>query len=146
MDGIDAKLLWARTATGKSLLAEIMLGAKLTRMDASISRDYTGRYNFTTTKQHFMESVEWIDTALPAIIAEIPESELGEFEGCIERIYPCETSSVRSKATNASRRSTTSYLSALTHSFGSDDSADTAPPPNPLDKPLQSDDRVRFRR
>jgi hypothetical protein len=128
MDGFDEKLLHARTANGKSVFDEIMLGANLTRIDPCLSRDYTGRYNLTTTDQHFVAAVEWLDTALPAIIVDIPEDERGEFEGCVERIYPRDTSSSHSTTTIASRKSTTSYLSALTNGFDSDNSADTAPP------------------
>jgi hypothetical protein len=129
MDGIDEKLLHARTANGKSVFDEIMLGAKLTRIDSCLSRDYTGRYNLTTTEQNFVAAVKWLDTEPPAIIDDIPAAERREFEGCVERIYPLDTSSSHSTTTTASRRkSTTNYLSALTNGFDSDNSADTAPP------------------
>jgi hypothetical protein len=74
-----------------------------------------------------MEAVEWIDTELPGIIAALPESERGEFEGCVERISPREVSASHSTTSTASRKSTTSYLSALTHGFDSD-CEDTSPP------------------
>jgi hypothetical protein len=128
MDGIDDKLLYSRTGTGKSLFDEILLGAQLTRIDSCPSRDYSGRYNFTTTEKHFIEAVEWIDTVLPGIIEAVPASERGEFEGCVERISPREVSSSHSTTSTASRKSTTSYLSALTHGFDSDDSKDSSPP------------------
>jgi hypothetical protein len=127
MDGLDEKLLHDRTANVKSVFDEIMLGANLTRIDPCSSRDYTGRHNLTTTEQDFVAAVEWLDTALPAIIVDIPKDKRGEFEGCIERIYPRDTSSSHSTTTIASRKSTTSYLSALTNGFESDNSADTAP-------------------
>jgi hypothetical protein len=112
----------------KSVFDEIMLGANLTRIDPCLSSDYNGRHNFTTTEQHFVAAVEWLDTALPAIIVDIPEDERGEFEFCVERIYPRDTTSSHSTTKNASRKSMTSYLSALTSSFDSDNSADTATP------------------
>jgi hypothetical protein len=120
IDGIDNKLLFARTTTGQSVFDKILRGAQLTPIDSCPTRDYSGRYSFTTTEQHFIEAVELIDTVLPGIIAALPESERGEFEGCIER-------TLHSTTSTASRKSTTSYLSALTH--GSDsDCEDTSPP------------------
>jgi hypothetical protein len=75
LDGIDEKLLYARTASGTSVFDEMLLGANLTRIDSCPSRDHSGRYNLTTTEQHFISAVEWIDhTDLPAIIAALPES------------------------------------------------------------------------
>jgi hypothetical protein len=126
MDGIDTKLLSARTATGKSIRDELIEGAKLTRIDLCISRSYTGRYNFSTTDENYIQAVEWIDTEFPLMLADILDEDRGEFEGCVERISPRVSSS--SNSTAASRTSTTSYLSALTHGFGSDDSADASPP------------------
>jgi hypothetical protein len=64
MDGFDEKLLFARTVTGKSISDEIPLGAKLTRINSCPIGDYSGRSNFTTAEQHFVEAVEWIDTSL----------------------------------------------------------------------------------
>jgi hypothetical protein len=127
MDGFDEKLLFAGTLTGKSASDEILLGAKLTRIDSCPTRDYSRRYNFTTTEQHFIEAVEWIDTSLQSIIAALPESERGEFEGCFKRISPRDVSSFHSTTSTASRKSTTSYLSALTHGFDSDSEV-SAPP------------------
>jgi hypothetical protein len=75
MDGIDEKLLYARTPAGKFVLDELLLGAQLTRIDPCPSCDYSGRYNLTTTEQHFIAAVEWIDTELPLLIAEIPEAD-----------------------------------------------------------------------
>jgi hypothetical protein len=127
MDGIDETLLSTRTMTGKSVHDEIILGAKLTRIDPCPLRDHTGRYNFTTTEQHYVEAVEWIDIELPGIIASLPESERGEFDGFIERISPRDVSSAHSTTSTASRKSTTSYLSALTNGFDSE-SEDCSPP------------------
>jgi hypothetical protein len=127
IDGIDEKLLYARTDTGKSVGGLLLQGAKLTRIDSCPNRDHIGRYNLTTTAQNFIAAVEWIDTELPEIIAAIPEGERGEFEGCVERVSP-RASSSHSTTTNNSRKSTTSYLSALTLGFDSDNSNDAAPP------------------
>jgi hypothetical protein len=102
VDGIDDKLLFARTATGQSVLDEILRGTQLTRIDSCPTRDYSGRYNFTTTEQNYMEAVKWIDTELPGIIAALPESERGGFEGCVERISPREVSASHSTTSTAS--------------------------------------------
>jgi hypothetical protein len=106
----------------------MLKGAHLTRIDSCPTRDYTGRYNLTTTEHHYIAAVEWIDTELPTLIAAIPEGERGEFDGCVERISPRVSSSSHSTTTTASRKSTTSYLSALTIRFDSENSDDTAPP------------------
>jgi hypothetical protein len=42
MDGLDDKLLRARTAEGKSVLDKLLVGAQLTRIDSCPTRDYTG--------------------------------------------------------------------------------------------------------
>jgi hypothetical protein len=128
MDGFDTTLVFTRTMTGKSVFDELLHGAKLTRIDSCPSRDCSGRYNFTTTEQHFVEAFEWIDTEHQGIIESVPESERGEFDGCVERISPRDLSSSHSTKSTASRKSTTSYLSALTHGFDSDNSEDAAPP------------------
>jgi hypothetical protein len=128
MDGFDTTLLFARAMKGKSVFDELLHGAKLTRIDSCPSRDYSRRYNFTTTEQHFVEAFEWIDTELQGIMASVPESERGEFNGCVERISPRDLSSSHSTKSTESRKSTTSYLSALTHRFESDNSEDAAPP------------------
>jgi hypothetical protein len=60
------------------------------------------------------------------LIDTLPQDQRGAFDGCVERISPRVISS--SSSTAASRMSTTSYLSALTAGFGSDQSADEAPP------------------
>jgi hypothetical protein len=65
MDGIDGKLLSARTAAGKSIRDELIEGAKLTRIDSCTSRSYTGRYNCSTTEDNYIQAVEWIDTKFP---------------------------------------------------------------------------------
>jgi hypothetical protein len=127
MDGIDEQLLYARDVNGKSVWDQLLQGARLTRIDSCPTRDHTGRYNLTTTAINVIAAVEWIDTTLPEIIATIPEEERGEFEGCIERISP-EASSSHSTTTNSSRKSTTSYQSALTIGFDSEHSGDPAPP------------------
>jgi hypothetical protein len=119
--------MYARTDKGKSVGDLRLQGAKLTRIDSCTNRDHTGRYNLTTTAQNFIAAVEWIDTELPEIIAAIPEGERGEFEGCVERVSPGASLS-HSTTTNNSRKSTTSYLSALTLGFESDNSDDAAPP------------------
>jgi hypothetical protein len=62
------------------------------------------------------------------MLADILEEHRGEFEGCVESISPRVSPSLNS--ITASRTSITSYLSALTHGFGSDDSADASPPKN----------------
>jgi hypothetical protein len=126
MDGINDKLLFARTAVGKSVLDELLVGAQICRIDSCPTRDYTGRYNLSTTENHFIKAVKWLDTELPLLIADIPKADRGDFEGCVERISP-QVSSL-SNSTTASRTSTTSYLSALTLGFGSDHSADDGPP------------------
>jgi hypothetical protein len=113
--------------TGKSVFDEILRGAQLTPIDSCPTRDYSGRYNFTTTEEHFIEAIKWIDTELPGIIAALPESERDEFEGCVERISPRDVSASHSTTSTASRKSNTRYLSALTHGFDSD-CEDSSPP------------------
>jgi hypothetical protein len=88
MDGIDDKLLSARTLAGKSVLDELLFGAQISRIDSYPTRDYTGRYNLSTTADHFIKAVKWLDTELPLLIAHVPEADRGDFEGCVERIPP----------------------------------------------------------
>jgi hypothetical protein len=126
MDGIDDKLLRAYTSPGTTLLDDILVGAQIGRVDTVTTKDYIGRYNFSTTAEHYIAAVEWLDTTLPILIETLPQDQRGDFDGCVERVSPRVISS--SSSTAASRTSTTSYLSALTAGFGSDQSADKAPP------------------
>jgi hypothetical protein len=75
MDGLDEKLLYARTPTGKLVLDERLVGAQISRIDLCATRDYTGRYNLSTTEDHFIRAVEWLDNELPLLIAELPEDK-----------------------------------------------------------------------
>jgi hypothetical protein len=72
MDGIDDKLLKATTGSGKILMDEILVGAQICRFDSCTTKDYVGRNNFTTTKENFLDSIEWFDTQLPILISTIP--------------------------------------------------------------------------
>jgi hypothetical protein len=128
MDSLDDKLLYARTADGKSILDEVFLVAQLTRIDSCPTGDFTRPNNLTTTEQHYIAAVKWIDTELPLLNAAVPKASRGEFDGCVERISPHVPSSSHSTTTTASRKSTTSYLSALTIGFDSDNSEDATPP------------------
>jgi hypothetical protein len=57
MEGVDDKLLKAATGSGKILMDEIVVRAQICRIDSSTTKDYVGRYNFSTTEEHFLTSV-----------------------------------------------------------------------------------------
>jgi hypothetical protein len=77
MDGICENLLNVMTSTGRDLREDITLGAQILRMDINHSKHYLGRYNLSTSEQHYLQAIEWIDVTLPVLIASIPEEERG---------------------------------------------------------------------
>jgi hypothetical protein len=113
---------------GKNLEDEIMLRAQIFRVDESATRDHIGRYNLSTTSEHYQAALVWLDTELPKLIERIPKGNLGEFDGCVERVTPRVPSSRHDGSVNSGQSSTRSYLSILTSFYGADESDDDVPP------------------
>ena len=62
MDGMDATLLNATTSTGNDLAHDIMVNAQIFRIDDVPVKDHLGRYNFSTTEEHYLHAITWLDT------------------------------------------------------------------------------------
>jgi hypothetical protein len=88
VNGIDESILCYVLDNGNDLADEIQTKAQIFRLDPSATRDHIGRYNFSTTEEHYQHAIHWLDVALPNIIETIPADQRGEFEGCIERVAP----------------------------------------------------------
>jgi hypothetical protein len=138
MDGICENLLNAMTSTGRDLREDITLGAQILRMDINHAKNYLGRYNFSTSEQHYLQAIEWIDGTLPRLIASIQENDRGLYAGSVDRVVPRVPSS---GLTVASKNSTTSYLSALTAGF--DDNSDNDAPPQAR-RPARYNPKIEF--
>jgi hypothetical protein len=124
-NGLDPTILSYVLDNGNDVSDEIKVNAQVFRIDASDSRDHIGRYNFSTSSEHYKHAVQWIDIELPKLLAQVPEAHRGEFEGCFEHVSPRGQSS---RSVNSGNSSTRSYLSVLTSFYGADDSEDDAPP------------------
>jgi hypothetical protein len=105
-----------------------MLLAQIFWIDASDTRDHIGRYNFSTSSEHYKHAIHWIDTKLSKLIAVIPTTHLGDFEGCFERVTPRGPLSCQDYSVNSGQSSTRSYLSVLASFYGADDSNNNDPP------------------
>jgi hypothetical protein len=130
VNGLDESILCYVLDNGNDLADEIQTKAQIFRMDPSATRDHIGRYNLSTTEDHYQTAVQWIDVELPKIIATIPADRRGEYEGCIERVAPRVHSSRSISSKNSGQSSVKSYLSVLTTFYGPDgsDEEDDIPP------------------
>jgi hypothetical protein len=115
---------------GNDLANEIQTKAQIFRIDPSATCDHIGRYNFSTTEEHYQNAIQWLDVKLPKVIETIPEAQRGDYEGCIERVAPRVHSSRSISSKNSGQSSVKSYLSVLTSFYGPDgsDDEDEIPP------------------
>jgi hypothetical protein len=89
MDGFDNTLLNAHTSTGKDLIDEIMVGAQIFRVDtSSMTKEHLGRHNVSTTEEHYVAAIEWLDTTLPLLIETILPDGRCSFNVCWACITP----------------------------------------------------------
>jgi hypothetical protein len=82
VNGLDDSILCYVLDNSNDLADEIHLKAQIFRMDPSATRDHIGRYNLSTTEEHYQKAIHWPDVELPKIIETIPEDKHGEYEGC----------------------------------------------------------------
>jgi hypothetical protein len=128
LNGLDGTILQYLLPNGNDLANEIQLKAQVFRIDPSAYRDHLGRYNLSTTADHYEHAIEWLDVELPKILEQIPEDKRDEFKGCVERIVAPVRSSKSVISSNSGQSSVKSYLSVLTSFSGADDSDDDDPP------------------
>jgi hypothetical protein len=128
INGLDESILCYVLDNGNDLADEIQMKAQIFRIDLSATKDHIGRYNLSTTADHYQTAIEWLDVELPKIIETIPEDQRGNYEGCIERVAPRNKASGSVTSRNSGNGSVKSYLSVLTYFYGADGSNDDIPP------------------
>jgi hypothetical protein len=82
MNGLDPTILSYVLKNGNDITDEIMIRAQMFSIDASDAPDHIGRYNFSTSSEHYKHAIHWIDTDLSQLIAKIPKADHGDVEGC----------------------------------------------------------------
>jgi hypothetical protein len=93
INGLDQSILCYVLDNGNDLADEIQMKAGIFRIDPSATKDYIGRYNLSTTGDHYQTAIEWLDIELPKFIKTMPADQRGILDGCIERVSPRTTSS-----------------------------------------------------
>jgi hypothetical protein len=128
LNGLDESILCYVLDNGNDLADKIQTKAQIFRIDPSATKDHIGRYNLSTTADHYQTAIEWLDIELPKLIETIPADQRGIFDGCIERVSPHTQSSKSGSSKHSGNDSVKRYLSVLTSFYDADGSDDDIPP------------------